>query len=228
LYLIELSSAFFVICFFVITSFSAIDAKNIVLSGNIMKVNNNANLIISSGNSRVVNNTNIITSDEMTYNTKDSILLAYGNVKMISKISNDELLECYGTSVKYNVNNKNISFRGYNAMIKYSAMKLFKSPLVLNAREINVDINHKVLTAYDSVEAITPFGKIYSDKAIFDKKASEVIFKKCGKRPLANVFYNGQKGTYKADEIIFYNSDNNKKIIMNGFVVGEVEMEHKQ
>jgi hypothetical protein len=114
-------------------------------------------------------------------------------------------------------------FYGCNVMTE-CFIKSSKLPIILNAKEVYIDGKYEILGAYSDVEVITPYGKIYSDNAVFYKKMLKVIFKKDVKRPSVDIFYNDQEGTYVADEMIFYNSDNNRKIIMNGSVVGKIEI----
>jgi len=97
----------------------------------------------------------------------------------------------------------------------------------LNAKEIYIDRNVETLKAVSNVEIITASGTIYSDNALFNKKTSSVAALKENKRPAADIFYDGKKGYYEADEMIFYNSKENKKIEMNGSVLGKIQMEDK-
>ncbi|MDR3253546.1 MAG: hypothetical protein LBT07_01100 [Endomicrobium sp.] len=211
---------------FVVISFANIISGKTIVSGDIMKVRNDGGIVISKGNSKAVNNVNIITADQIVYNKKNSVLSAYGNVKMMSETPDGEFIESYGESAQYNVNDENGTFCGNIAVVKYF-MKSSKSPLILNARKISVNGKQEVLSAYNCVEVITSSGTIYSDNAVFDKRTFGVTFKKDDKRPVADILYDGRKGIYEADEMIFYNSDNNKKIIMNGSVTGKIEMEDK-
>lgn len=224
--MIKSSCALFVLCIFIVIFFADIISGKTIVSGDIMEVRDDGDIVISKGNSKAVNNVNIITADQMTYNKKSSALSAYGNVKMVSETYDGEFIESYGESAQHNLNDENGTFCGYSAVVKYF-MKSSKSPLILNARKISVDRKREVLSAYNCVEVITLSGTIYSDNVVFDKKTLGVTFKKDDKRPVADILYDGRKGIYEADEMIFYNSDDNKKIIMSGSVTGKIEMEDK-
>ncbi|MDR3256969.1 MAG: hypothetical protein LBT18_04940 [Endomicrobium sp.] len=212
---------------FVEISFAnAISGKTIV-TGNKLEVRNGGNVIISKGNSKAIDDVNVITADKMTYNKKSSNLSASSNVKLLSKTQDNEPLEAYGEFAQYCINDEKGKIWGYNTVVKYF-MQTSTLPLILNAQEIYVDRKQTALSAYSNVEVITSSGTIYSDNAVFDKKTLSVVFRKDKKRPIADVLYESRKGLYEADEIVFYNSDDNKKIVMNGSVKGKIEMEDKK
>jgi lipopolysaccharide assembly outer membrane protein LptD (OstA) len=182
--------------------------------------------VISRGNSKVVSDGDVMTADSMVYDKKNSVLTASGNIKLLSKTQKNESFETHGTFAQYYINSGKGKFWGDNTMVKYSAQNS-TSPLILRAQEVYLDKSSKTLKAYDNVEIATLSGTIYSDNAVFYQEELCVVFEKKEKRPVANIFYEGRKGTYEADKMTFYDSDNNKRIVMSGSVEAKIEMEDK-
>lgn len=197
-----------------------------VITGSIMEIRRSGDEIISRGNSKAVSGRNTIQSDRMTYLKKDFLVTAAGNVRLYSKTDDMEPVEAQGQYAEYYTNTDKGRLWGKNTNIKYF-MKSSEAPLVLNAQEIYIDRNLETLSAYKDVEVITSSGTIFSDNAVFDKKNDSIVMEKDSKRPVADVMYDGRKGIYEADKMIFYNADDNKKIVMTGDVVGTIEMEDK-
>jgi lipopolysaccharide export system protein LptA len=224
--LIRISGLLSVFFVFVNISFAGIIPGKTVVTGDLMEIRDGGSVMVSKGNSKAVNKDNIVMADKMTYSRKNSVLLAAGNVKLLSKMQDNESVEACGEFAQYYMNDENGKFWGDNTVVKYF-MQSSDLPLILKAREIYVDKKRETLSAYNDVKVITSSGTIYSDNAVFSRETLGVVFKKDKKRPIADVFYDGKKGIYEADEMIFYNSDCSKKIIMNGSVVGKIEMKEK-
>jgi lipopolysaccharide export system protein LptA len=159
----------------------------------------------------------------MTYNKKDSFVSAYGNVRLYSKTDDGEPLQARGDFADYSLSLQRGKLWGKKTNLKYFPKD--RDKLELNAKEVSIDKNLETLSAYKDVEIITSSGTIYSDNAVFDKKTSSLKAVKENKRPLADVIYDGRKGRYTADEMIFYNSKDDKKIEMKGRVKGKIQME---
>ncbi len=214
---------------FLFTAISFADdiiAGKTVITGDEMNIKKSGDVTVSKGNSKAVNGRNTIESHEMTYDKKLSMVSAAGDVRLSSKTDEGEPVKAYGDFAEYHINTEKGKLWGEKSIVKYF-MKDSVEPLLLNAKEIYLDKNLETLSAYKDVEVITSSGTIYSDNAVFDKKTDSVVMVKDEKRPTADVIYDGRKGYYEADKMIFHNSDDNKKIIMNGNVTGIIEMEDK-
>lgn len=197
-----------------------------VITGDSMEVRNNGAIMISRGNSKAVSGKNTIKANELRYNKASSLVNASGNVRLYSFTDDNEPVEASGKFAEYNLSKDSGKLWGQGSGIKYF-MKESSAPLTLNAEEIYLDKNLEKLSAYKEVEVITSSGSIYSDNAVFDKKNESIEMEKDEKRPVADVFYDGRKGLYEADKMIFYNADDKKKIVMKGSVTGKIEMEDK-
>ncbi|MCL2485632.1 MAG: hypothetical protein FWF00_06160 [Endomicrobia bacterium] len=214
------------LCLFFTVSYAQKPAGKTVVTGDILEVLQSGEKIISKGRSKAVNDKNTVTADKMTYIRKDSVLTAAGNVKIFSKTDDGEPVEAYGSYAKYNIETGQGKVWGAKTSIKYY-LKTSTAPFILKAHEIILNGNKETITAYKNVEVITSSGVIYSDNALFEKKNEAVYFNKDNKRPSADVHYDGRKGFYEADKMTFYNSDDNKKIVMSGSVAAKIEMEDK-
>jgi lipopolysaccharide assembly outer membrane protein LptD (OstA) len=213
------------ILFFTCVSFAA-QGKQTVITGDEMEVLKGGDITVSKGNSKAVNGDNTVTADKMTYDKKKSLVSASGRVKLYSKSSDGSPVEASGDYAKYNLGASAGELFGKKADLKYG-VKNSDSPLVLKAGEIRINAKNETLSARGEVEIITSSGTIYSDNAVFDKKSSSLLAVKELKRPAADVIYDGRKGFYEADEMVFYNSADNKKIVMSGSVKGKMHMEDK-
>jgi lipopolysaccharide assembly outer membrane protein LptD (OstA) len=201
-------------------------SKKTIITGDEMEIRRSGDITISRGNSKAVNGRNTIEAHKMTYDKKKEFVDASGNVKLFSKTDEGEPIKAYGEFASYDLKSEKGKLWGKKTFVEYF-MKDSKSPLLLNAKEVELDKNLETLSAYKDVEIITTSGTIVSDNAVFDKKSSSIVTVKDEKRPVADVYYDGRKGLYEADKMIFYNSDKNKKIVMNGSVTGKIEMEDK-
>lgn len=199
-------------------------SEKTIITGEEMEIRKSGDITISRGSSKAVNGRNTIEADEMTYDKKKETVDASGNVKLFSKTDDGEPVKAYGDFALYNLRSEKGRLWGKKAFVEYF-MKQSDSPLKLNAKEIYLDKNLETLSAYDNVEVITTSGTITSDNAVFDKKDYSVLMVKDKKRPVADVYYDGRRGLYESDKMIFHNSDINKKIIMNGHVTGTIEMD---
>ena len=224
--MIKTVSAFFIACAFFVLSFAQSPQDKTVITGKEMEIKKSGDVIVSRGDSKAVSGRNIIKSDEMTYDKKKSLVTAAGNVRLFSKTDEGEPVEAYGGFAKYYTDTDKGKLWGKGTKIKYH-MKSSEKPLLLKAGEIYIDKNLETLSAYIDVEVITSSGVIYSDNAVFDKKSDRVIMEKDKKRPVADVIYDERKGLYEADTMIFYNADDNKKIVMKGDVTGKIQMEDR-
>jgi lipopolysaccharide assembly outer membrane protein LptD (OstA) len=184
------------------------------------------NIVVSRGDSRVVSDSDVMTADTMVYDKKKSVLSASGNIKFLSKTQKNESFETYGNFAEYYLNDGKGKFWGDDTMVKYSTQNS-PSPFVLRAQEVYLDKSLKTLKAYNDVEITTSSGTIHSDNAVFYQEKLCVVFEKEEKRPVADILYEGQKGTCEADKMTFYDSDNNKRIVMSGSVEAKIEMEDK-
>jgi lipopolysaccharide export system protein LptA len=193
-----------------------------VITGDVMEVLRSGETTVSKGNSKAVNGRNTIKSDKMVYNKKSSFVSASGNVRLYSKTDDGEPLEAKGDFADYNLSLQRGKLWGKKTNLKYFPKGGDK--MEVNSKELLIDRNLETLSAYKDVEIVTSSGTIYSDNAVFDKKTSSLKAVKEKKRPLADVIYDGRKGRYVADEMIFYNSKDDKKIAMTGNVKGKIEM----
>lgn len=219
-----------VICFFAVLSFpeavfAEILSDKTVITGDVMEVFRSGDVTVSKGNSKAVGGRNVIKSDKMTYDKKKSFVSASGNVRLYSKNDDGEPLEARGDFAEYNLSAQLGRLWGRKTNLKYFPKDSDK--LELNAKEVRIDKNLETLSAYKDVEIITSSGTIYSDNAVFDKKTSGLTAVKENKRPVADVTYDGRKGLYEADKMIFYNSKDEKKIVMNGSVKAKIQTEDK-
>jgi len=196
-----------------------------IITGDVMEILRSGETTVSKGNSKAVNGRNTIKSDKMTYNKKDSFVSASGNVRLYSKTDDNEPLEASGDFANYSLQLQRGKLWGKKTNVKYFLKGSDKWEL--NAKEVLIDRNIETLSAYKNVEIMTSSGTIYSDNAVFDKKAFTLTAVKENKRPAADVLYDGKKGFYEADEMVFYNSKDDKKIVMNGSVKGKIQMEDK-
>ncbi|MDR1942427.1 MAG: hypothetical protein LBQ47_08890 [Endomicrobium sp.] len=201
-------------------------AGQTVITGDVMEVFKGGDITVSKGRSKAVNGNNSVLSDKMTYDKKSSLVSASGRVKLYSKTEDGTPLEAYGDFAQYNLDSSTGRLFGKKASLKYG-LKDSDSPLVLKAKEMRINKNLETLNARGDVEIITSSGTIYSDNALFDKKTYSVLAVKEDKRPSADVLYDGKKGFYEADTMIFYNSADDKKIVMKGSVKGRMHMEDK-
>jgi lipopolysaccharide assembly outer membrane protein LptD (OstA) len=201
-------------------------AGKTVIIGDELEIRKAGEVTSSLGNSKAFNNGNVITADKMTYDKKKSDVLAKGNVKLVLKNQKGEPIEARGSFAEYNMNSQSGKIWGNNALIKYF-VENSTTPYVLHAKEIDIDRKNQTLRAYNNVEVITSSGTIYSDNGVFDKNSLNVVFKKDRKRPIADIYYDGKNGRYEADEMVFYNGDNNKKIVMHGSVTGKIEIKEE-
>jgi lipopolysaccharide assembly outer membrane protein LptD (OstA) len=221
--LIKLSIALFTVFSFV----GDISGKTII-TGNEMEVRRAGEITILKGNSKAVTDGNVMTASKMIYDKKNSILSAFNNVILLSKMQNGKWFEVCGNSAHYYINDKKGKFWGDNTAAKYFVQNSSSTPpIILHAQEIYIDRNLETLSAYNDVTIETSSGTVYSDNAVFNGKTLNVIFQKCKKRPIACVSYDG-KGFYEADEMIFNIAGDNKKIIMSGTVAGKIEMEDRK
>jgi lipopolysaccharide export system protein LptA len=168
-------------------------------------------------------NTEII-ADKAFFNKKHSEFLASGNVKIVSRFTNDDRVEALGGFVKYNINAGKGKLWGRDKKI---SIKYFVNgpsmPVIIWAEEIEFDKNGENIKAYGDVFVVTSSGVIHSDSVLFDRKISGSIFEKDKTRPVAEIRYEGTKQLYEANKMIFY--DNNYvKIFMEGDVKGKIEM----
>ncbi len=228
--MIKLNIALFIVFIFTVISFASDISGKAIITGNEMEVRKAEEITILKGNSKAVTDGNIITASKMIYAKKNSILSAFGNVILLSKMQNGERFEVHGNSARYYINDKRGEFWGDNTVAKYFAQNSNLNstlPIILHARKICIDRNLETLNAYDDVTTETSSGTVYSDNVIFNGKTLNAIFQKCKKRPTACVSYDDRKGFYEADEMIFNIADNNKKIIMSGTVTGKIEIEDK-
>jgi lipopolysaccharide assembly outer membrane protein LptD (OstA) len=228
--LVKVNIATLLIVFiFTVISFAGGVSGKTIITGNEMEVRKAGEITILKGNSKAVTDGNIMTASKMIYDKKKSILSAFDNVMLLSKMQNGKRFEIYGNSAHYYINDKKGKFWGDNTVAKYFLQNSSLSstpPIILHAQEIYIDRNLETLNAYNDVIIETSSGTVYSDNAVFNGKTLDAIFQKCKKRPIACISYDG-KGFYEADEMIFNIADDNKKIIMSGTVAGKIEMEDK-
>ncbi|MDR3111727.1 MAG: hypothetical protein LBU55_00950 [Elusimicrobiota bacterium] len=215
----------FMVLIFPVFVFSYNIEKKTILTGDTMEILNNGEIAISKGNSKAINGGTIITADKMAFNEKNSTVKANGNVKMVSQTQDKLPIVAKGKTVFYSLKSQMGSFSGDMSQIEYF-VKNSTVPASLKAKSIYVDKNNENAVAFKNVEVFTSSGAITSDNAFYFKKHSAVLFKKDAKRPIADVFYDGKKGKYEADAMVFYNLNNSKKIIMYGNIVGKIEMEN--
>jgi lipopolysaccharide assembly outer membrane protein LptD (OstA) len=225
--LIKLNITLFIVFIFAVISFAGGISGKTIITGNEMEVIKAGEIAILKGNSKAVTNGNVMTASKMIYDKKNSILSAFDNVTLLSKTQNGERFEMCGNSACYYINDKKGKFWGDNTVAKYFVRNSSSEPsITLHAQEIYIDRNLETLNACDDVTIETSSGIVCSDNAVFNGKTLNATFRKCKKRPTACVSY-AEKGFYEADEMIFNIASGNKKIIMNGTVVGKIEMEDK-
>ncbi|GHT51143.1 hypothetical protein AGMMS49990_04860 [Endomicrobiia bacterium] len=212
----------FVIMFTAVCYADDIVVGETVVTSDEMEIKKTEEVINYTGNSIAINNCNKITADKMTYYKKKSDLLAEGEVKLSLKNKKGEPIEASGNLAKYNTTSQIGEIYGDRASIKYF-IEGSTVPYTLYAKKINIDRKNQTLRAYDDVKVITSSGTISSDNGVFDKNNTSIVFKKDKKRPIADVHHDGNKGLYKADEMIFYDKDN--RIVMKGSVTGKIKME---
>jgi lipopolysaccharide export system protein LptA len=165
-----------------------------------------------------------ITADKTSFDKKHSEFSASGNVKVVSKLKNDERIEALGNFGQYNTVTGKGKIWGKDTLVKYF-VKGSSTPVMMRAKEIQFDKGEESVKAYGDVLVITSSGTISSDNALFDKKTSGAIFEKDQKRPVADFMCEGRKQVYEADKMILYDSKDVKKIFMEGDVKGKIEME---
>ncbi|MCA6071408.1 MAG: hypothetical protein LE168_03350 [Endomicrobium sp.] len=207
-------------------SFTAELSGKTIITGDAMHVKKAGGVTISKGNSEAINDTSAMAADEMSYDKQSSELFATGNVRLVSRTQKGEPFEAYGNFAKYDMNTRKGKIWGDYTVIRYYVNNS-ATPLVMCAKEVYIDRETQTLDGYKDVEVVTSSGTIYADNGSFDSTTLGMTFKKDEKRPIANVNCDGRKGLYEADKIIFYDSEGNKRIIMNGSVVGKIEMENK-
>lgn len=206
---------------------NAQERQKAVITGDLMEVRNNGSLMISKGNSKAVSGKNTIKANEMRYDKDKSTVDASGNVRLYSTSDDNEPIEVVGKYANYNLQKETGKLWGEDSKINYY-IKDSSSPIILKAKEIHVDMKLEEMSAFRDVVVITSSGVIHSDNAIFKKKQYKVELNKTDeKRPTADVVYDGRKGFYEADKMIFINSKEDKSILMTGNVVGKIEMEDK-
>jgi lipopolysaccharide assembly outer membrane protein LptD (OstA) len=192
-----------------------------------MEIKNAGKVTVSKGHSVAVNENSVMNADEMSYDKENSLISAKGNVKVLSKTQKLEPVEVYGKYSNYNLNTQKGRIWG-DVLIKYFVNNS-TSPFVLRAKEVYVDKNSQTLNVRNDVVIVTSSGTIYADNGNFDKKTSGVIFKKDKKSPIAHILGKGNKGVYKADEMVFCRSQNGEeKIVMKGSVLGKIKMEDEK
>jgi lipopolysaccharide assembly outer membrane protein LptD (OstA) len=169
-------------------------------------------------------NTEII-ADKTSFDKKHSEFLASGNVKVVSKFKNGDRIEASGRFAKYNTNSGKGKLWGKNTLVKYF-VKGSSTPFIMLAKEIKFDKNGENIKAYGDVFIVTSSGTIRSDNVLFDQKISGAVFEKDKIRPVAEVVSEGRKQLYEANKMIFYDTDDGKKIFMEGNVKGKIEMEN--
>lgn len=196
-----------------------------IITGDAMYVKKDGQVTVAKGNSKATNDKGAIVADEMSYDKQNSKFFATGNVRLVSKTQKGEPFEAYGNFAKYDMNTQKGKIWGDYAVIKYYVSNS-TDPFVLHAKEIYVVGKTQIFNAYENVGVVTSAGTVYADNGFFDGATLEMTFKKDKKRPIANVIFGSGKGLYEADEMIFYNynSEDNKRIVMNGSVVGKIEM----
>jgi lipopolysaccharide assembly outer membrane protein LptD (OstA) len=213
---------------FVATSFASIVFNNAIVTGSVMEIKNRGDVVVSKGTSKVVENGNVIMADTLVYDKKRAIIFGFGNIKLLLKTLDNDLIEAYCEFCKYCINNESGSlWDGSNSVILKYFVHNLTSPIILHAHKIHVDLKQKVLNAYDDVEVITSFGTVFSDNVVFDKEMFNVVFRKDRKRPTANVLCGEKKMFCEADEIFLCNFSNKRKIIMSGFVIGKITVKDK-
>ncbi|MDR0820572.1 MAG: hypothetical protein LBN19_03555 [Endomicrobium sp.] len=228
--MIKLNIALFIVFIFTVISFAGGISGKTLITGNEMEVRKAGEITILKGNSKAVTDGNVMTASKMIYDKKNSILSAFDNVVLLSKMQNGKRFEVCGNFAYYYINDKKGKFWGDNTVAKYFVQNSSSSstpPIILCAQEIYIDRNLETLNAYDNVIIETSSGIVYSDNAVFNGKTLNAIFQKYKKRPIVHVSYDDRKGFYEADEMIFNIADDNKKMIMNGEVAGKIEMEDK-
>ncbi|BAG13913.2 hypothetical protein [Candidatus Endomicrobiellum trichonymphae] len=226
--MIKLNIALFIVFIFTVISFAGGISGKTLITGKEMEVRKAGEITILKGNSKVVTDGNVMTASKMIYDKKNSILSAFDNVILLSKMQSGERFEVCGNFANYYINDKKGKFWGDNAVAKYFAQNSSSTlPIILHAQKIYIDRNLETLSAYDNVIIETSSGTVYSDNAVFNGKTLNAIFQKYKKRPIAHISYDDRKGFYEADEMIFNIAYDNKKIIMNGGVAGKIEMEDK-
>jgi lipopolysaccharide assembly outer membrane protein LptD (OstA) len=225
--LIKLNIALFIVFIFTVISFAGDISKKTIITGTEMEIRKAGEITILKGNSKAVTDGNVMTASKMIYDKKNSILSAFDNVTLLSKMQDGKQFEVCGNSAHYYINDKKGKFWGDNTVAKYFVHNSSSTPpIILHAQEIYIDRNLETLNAYDDVTIETSSVIVYSDNVIFNGKTLNANIRKCKKRPIACISYNG-KGLYEADEMIFNIVGDNKKIIMNGTVTGKIEMEDK-
>lgn len=223
------SAAFLAFVVFVCSGFAQNVSKQTVITGDEMVVRKSGNVTVSKGNSKAVNGKNVITSDTMIYNKKKSLLEAVGGVKLTSLVNDGEPLKAFGNFAEYNIDSEKGKLWGANTNVQYF-VKDSTAPIVLKAGEIYFNGGLETLSAFKDVEIITSSGTITGDKAVYDKKSESITVDKStagAKRPAADVYYDGRKGFYQADQMVLYHSTESRRIIMTGNVTGTIEMEDK-
>ncbi|AKL97462.1 conserved exported protein of unknown function [Endomicrobium proavitum] len=224
-----ISAAFAVLFLFVCNAAAQKISQQTVITGDSMEVRRSGDVTVSKGNSKAVNGNNVITSDNMIYNKKNSLLEASGRVKIVSVVNTKEPLEAYSSFAEYDINTEKGKLWGAKTNVKYF-LSGSSAPVVLKAQEIYFNGGLETLSAFKDVEIITSSGTIFSDKAVYNKKDDTITMEKDGeslKRPTADIYYDGRKAFYEADKMIFHASSDSKKIIMTGGVSGKMEMEDK-
>jgi lipopolysaccharide export system protein LptA len=168
-------------------------------------------------------NTEII-ADKTSFNKKHSEFLAYGNIKIVSKFTNGEMVEALGSFAKYNINTGKGKLWGNGKKISVKYFVNGSLPVIIWAEEMQFDKNSESIKAYGDVFVVTSSGAIHSDNVLFDQKTYGSVFEKDKIRPVAEARYEGIKQFYEANKMIFYDDNNYVKIFMEGDVKGRIEM----
>jgi lipopolysaccharide assembly outer membrane protein LptD (OstA) len=92
------------------------------------------------------------------------------------------------------------------------------------ADEMIYDKSASKISAKGNVSVITSSGTVRSDIAVFDAQLNTITLDTRRKRPQAYVDYEGKKGYYVADKMIFFNH-RYKRILMQGNVDGKIYVE---
>ncbi|GMO67018.1 MAG: hypothetical protein Nk1A_4890 [Endomicrobiia bacterium] len=230
--MIKLSKIFFIaffICGAFVFCFVDCVLGKVIITGERMEIKNKGEATILKGNSKVISDLNTITANNVIYNKSKSIISAYGDVKFFSNLKNNKTIEGYGNFAHYDMNKKKGKIWGDTILKLKHFMNNSNSPITLRAQEVYIDDNLKTLKAYNNVEIVTSYGKVCSDNAVFSQKENLcTVFEKDKKRPVANIFHDGRKGICEADKMVFYDSNDKKRVVVSGLVEVKIEMEDKR
>jgi lipopolysaccharide assembly outer membrane protein LptD (OstA) len=116
---------------------------------------------------------------------------------------------------------------GGNTIISIGNSKAVDGDNVLRANEMSYDKSSGKGFAKGDVIIETSSGTVRADNAAFDSNENTVVMTKDINRPEADIIYEGDKGHYSADKMTFFNYEK-KKILMEGKVIGKMEIKEKQ